>query len=260
MIKKSLFLFSAAVIIFSAGFFILPAEADDQVCGVDGVNYNSIDVAEEAGIEVSYEFSCTNPSSETGLYEAESGINFAGMLVEVGSTDIPTTLIIRDNSDSNDYTVEVAANTILGQKRDQATKLSDWIPGDQIKVIGEKNENTDTIKAAVLVNLAIKLTVNSGVNGWITNINKDSKTITYQWANKEHTFAYDDNTRFVSGLTNPAGVDDLSVNDRIRGRLLMRQCFTTPCEPLAKIVVVLRRGPASCSSSGYPGPNSKPCG
>lgn len=238
MIKKSLFLFFAVVIIFSIGFFTLPAEADDQVCGVDGINYNSADAAEEAGIEVSYEFSCVNPTSEEGLYEEENDINFAGMLVEVGSTDIPTTLIIRDNSDNSDYTVEVTEDTILGQKRDQTTNLSDWIPGDQIRVIGKKNENTGTVEATILVNLSIKLTINNGANGWITNINKDAKTITYQWANKEHTFAYGDDTRFVSGLTNPAAVDDLAVNDRIRARLLIRSGEIS----LAKIIVVLRRG------------------
>ncbi|MBU4000017.1 hypothetical protein KKG29_02460, partial [Patescibacteria group bacterium] len=118
------------------------------------------------------------------------------------------------------------------------TNLSDWIPGDQIRVIGKHNENTDTVESTILANLSIVIRSNQGANGWITAIDKDTRTITYQWANAEHTFAYDDNTRFVAGLKNPASVDDLAINDRIRGRLLLR----TDEAPLAKIVVVLRRG------------------
>ncbi len=210
-----------------------------KVCGVDGQTYDSAEAAEAAGVDVSYEFACVNPTSEEGLYEATSDVNFAGMLVEIGSTDIPTTIIVRRNSDQTDFTIEVTSDTILGQRRDQTTQLSDWIPGDQIRVIGKKNENTETITATILVNLSIVIRSNRGANGWITAIDKEAKTITYQWMNKEHIFAYNDNTRFVAGLKNPATVDDLQIGDRIRARLLLRQGDI----PLAKIVVVLRRGP-----------------
>ncbi len=216
------------------------AAADGTVCGTDNIDYPSAEAAEAAGVDVSYDFACTNPQSEAGLYEATNDVNFAGMLKEVGSTDIPTTLVISANSDGTDYTVEVNEDTVLGQRRDQRTKLSDWIPGDQIRVIGKKNENTENIEATILVNLSIKVTRNRGINGWITKIDKENKEITYQWANVEHTFSYNDDTRFVAGLKNPATVDDLKINDRIRGRLLKR----TDGSSVAKIVVVLRRGPA----------------
>ncbi len=240
MLKKLTFSIVALTMILSTALIVPPVVAVDntQVCGMDGQNYASAEAAEAAGFDVSYGFACVNPTSESGLYESESDVNFAGMLIEVGSTDVPTTLIIRNNINSEDYTVEVTADTILGQSQDQTTNLSDWIPGDQIRVIGKKNENTDTIESTILANLSIIIRSNQGANGWITAINKDIKTITYQWANVEHTFAYDDNTRFVAGLKNPATADDLAINDRIRGRLLLRADETA----LAKIVVVLRRG------------------
>ncbi len=212
--------------------------AQASVCGIDDVTYDSIDAAEAAGVETSYEFACETQTTETGMYEAESDIHFVGMLIEVGSTDVPTNLIIRKNGTSEDYTVSITADTVMGQRRDQVTVLSDWIPGDQIRVIGKKNENTGYIEASIVNNHSITNRINRGANGWITKIDKENKEVTYQWANKEHTFKYDENTRFVAGLKNPASVDDLEINDRIRGRLLARTGDT----PMAKIVIVLRRG------------------
>lgn len=238
---KKIIIISLALAMMFPIFAMAPiVSADSQICGMDGNNYASAAAAEAAGVDVSYEFACVNPANESGLYEATNDVNFAGMLVEVGSTDIPTNLIVRDNKTQTDYTVNVTTSTALGQRKDQATNLSDWIPGDQIRVIGKKNENTGNVEASVLVNLSIKIAENNGANGWITKIDKDAKTITYQWANKEYAFKYDDNTKFVSGLKNPASVDDLAVNDRIRARLLLR----AGQDPVAKIAVVLRRGAA----------------
>ena len=241
MRKKAFILMLAVTFVLPT--FLVPSVAlavdTSQVCGTDNQDYASAADAEAAGVDVSYEFVCEDPVSEEGLYEAKTEINFAGMLVEIGSTDIPTTLIVRDNKDQTDYTIEITADTVLGQRRDQVTLLSDWIPGDQIRVIGDKNGNTGTIEASIAVNLSIKIHTNRAANGWITNIDKENKKITYQWANKEHTFSYNDDTKFVVGLKNPASVDDLEINDRIRGRLLLRSGE----DPMAKIVVVLRRGP-----------------
>lgn len=238
---KKIIIISLALAMMFSIFAMAPiVSADSQICGMDGNNYASAEAAEAAGVDVSYDFACANPAQETGLYEATNDVNFAGMLVEVGSTDIPTNLIVRDNKTQTDYTVNITTSTALGQRKDQTTNLSDWIPGDQIRVIGKKNENTGNVEPSVLVNLSIKIAENNGANGWITKIDKDAKTITYQWANIEHTFKYDDSTKFVSGLKNPASVDDLAVNDRIRTRLLIR----AGQDSVAKIVVVLRRGEA----------------
>lgn len=209
------------------------------VCGTNNKTYSNECTANSAGVDASYAGECKDVTVAANQTEDTKDIQFAGMLVEIGSTDVPTTIIVRQNNTITDYTVNIDSDTLLGQIRNQYTQLSDWIPGDQIKVIGVENENTNEIDASIVVNLSINLATNEGINGWVTKIDKDAKEIAYQWANVEHTFKYDDSTRFVAGLKNPAAVDDLQINDRIRGRLLT----TTDGEtPTAKIVVVLRRG------------------
>lgn len=241
MLKRFLFVFLLLVFAISPLSPIAqnPVIASDgEVCGMDGETYASATAAEEAGVDISYDFACTEETSEYNLYEETNRVRFSGMLVEVGSTDIPTTLIVRDNETGEDYTIEVTEETALGQMRGQETKLSDWIPGDQIKIVGKKNENTENIEAEILVNLSINIQKNEGINGWITEINKETNEIKYQWANVEQTISYNDTTRFVVGGINPASIDNLSINDRIRGRLVTDNAEGS----LAKIIIVLRRG------------------
>lgn len=242
--KKALFSFLTLSFILSSAMISMPALADSQVCGVDNITYGSSAAAEAAGVDVSYNTTCATVTSEAGLSEAKSDIHFVGSLIEIGSTDLPTNIIVRQNVKkgaeemTTDYTVSVTSSTVLGQKRDQATKLTDWIPGDQIRVIGKKNENNDTIEATILVNLSIVIVSNRGANGWITSVSSSTQEIKYKWDNKEYTFNYDNTTRFVVAGKNPATADDLKVGDRIRARLILR----SGQNPLAKIVIVLRRG------------------
>jgi hypothetical protein len=236
--KKILFPFLTFSFVLSSAMISMPALADSQVCGADNVTYGSSAAAEAVSVDVSYNTACITVTSETGLYEAKSDINFVGSLIEIGSTDLPTNIIVRGNKDQADYTVRVTSSTVLGQKRDQVTSLTDWIPGDQVRVIGEKNENNDIIEATILVNLSIVIVSNRGANGWVTNISSSTQEIKYKWGNKEYTFNYDNTTRFVVAGKNPATADDLKVGDRIRARLILR----SGQNPLAKIVIVLRRG------------------
>ncbi|MEK7606622.1 MAG: DUF5666 domain-containing protein [Patescibacteria group bacterium] len=161
---------------------------------------------------------------------------FNGSLLEIGSTDLPTTLIVR--APGGDVTVNVGVGAILGEKKDVVTKLDEWIPGDVLKIFGVKNLNTGVVEASVLVNKTIRMKKDFGLNGWIKSINKEASTIDVDWQGKTYVFHYTGDTRVVVPPKVKANVDDLQVGDRVRGRWIDRRGET----PHATIMVVLRRG------------------
>ncbi len=169
--------------------------------------------------------------------EITTSVNFVGTLVEVGSTEAPTTLVIRYNN--VDYSVNVTSSTVLGQRRDQWTKLSDWIPGDAIRVIGVKNENTGVIDATILVNTSIVVWSHRGINGWITAIDAENNKVTVTYASAIYILNITDSTNIYIPGKGKVTINELKVGDRIRGRALKRWGTT---ELDAKIIVVLRRG------------------
>ena len=219
--------------------FAATAQASGKVCGVDGNTYASEDEALAADVEVAYEGECRVVLSEDGLSEEKQLVNFAGVLIEIGTTELPTTIIVADNKTKTHYTIEVEEDTILGKRAFGFTSLSDWIPGDQIRVIGNLNKNTNTVTATTLINLSFLPRKFRGINGWITKIDKDQSKVTYTWMQREYTVRVTDRTRIVAGLKNPASLNDLRVGDRIRGRTF---AGSGESEPEAKIIVVLRRG------------------
>jgi len=176
-------------------------------------------------------------AEETTGTETTTSVNFVGTLVEVGSTEVPTTLVVRYNN--VDYSVNVTSSTLLGQRRDQWTKLSDWIPGDAIRVIGTKNENTGVIDATILVNTSIVVWSHRGVNGWITAIDTENNKVTVTYASATYILNVTENTNIYIPGKGKVTINELKVGDRIRGRVLKRW-GTTDLE--AKIIVVLRRG------------------
>lgn len=171
--------------------------------------------------------------------ESYTYVEFSGMLIEIGSTDVPTTLIVRENDSQVDYTVNIDENTILGQRRDQLTRLEDWIPGDQITVRGNQNDNTGVVTANVAANRSIVTTSHLGLNGWIEEVDVANGIVKVQWAGQIYTVTIDQDTHIVAGLINPASIDDLVIGDRVRGRLV-RNIDTG--ELKSKIIIVLRRG------------------
>ena len=217
---------------FGAGVAVLllitiaPAFAENSI-GVETL------AADEVLTHVQQEEDFTNAN------EKQNTINMVGMLIEVGSTDVPTTMIIRGNADHVDYTVNIGANTALGQRRDQYTNLADWIPGDQIRVIGLRNENTNVIDAHIVANLSIKTVTDFGLNGWIDGIDETTGIIQVQWQGKMIPVHITESTHIVAGLKNPATLADLQIGDRVRGRLLKRVGEDVR---EAKILIVLRRG------------------
>jgi hypothetical protein len=169
--------------------------------------------------------------------EPQSKVSFVGTLLEIGSTEVPTTLIVRTIKEG-DITVNVNEKTILIKKRGEITKLEDWIPGDQLRVIGWRNENTRVVEASVIINHSMERKFHYGLNGWITAINKEASTFDIQWRNKIFTFRYNEKTHFVVPPKIQASIDDLKIGDRVRGRYIHPEGEM----PQATIVVVLRRG------------------
>jgi hypothetical protein len=208
------------------------------VCGTDNKNYTNSCEANKANVDVSYTGTCKDVTVATNQVEDKKVINEVGTLIEIGSTDLPTTIIVRKKDTNVDYTINIFTNTLLGENKNKQVPLENWIPGDQIKVSGMYNTNTTQVDATVLINKSFNKDQNNGLNGWITKIDKENKQVSYLWNNKTEVAKYDDSTRFVIAGKNPATIDDLKINDRVRGRLIKKSGEI----PTAKIVVVLRRG------------------
>ena len=167
--------------------------------------------------------------------EETSSIEFWGQLIELSSTEVPTTIVVRKDPTGTwtDYTVDIDADTDFGTKIADTTAMTDWITGDWLRVKGEINENTGVVTADVVVNTSIDLSHHRGLNGWITEIGDDSLTI--QWNGVEHEVNVTSSTRMVVPPTNPAALTDFQVGDRVRLRL-------EKDSDNARIIVALRRG------------------
>ncbi len=169
--------------------------------------------------------------------EETSDIDFWGQLIELSSTDVPTTIVVRQDpsGEFTDYTVDIDEETVFGTNDGNTTVMSDWITGDYLHVVGELNENTGVVTAETVVNSSLNPYNMRGLNGWIQEVDEDADTMTVQWNEEDHVVNITDDTHMVVGSTNPASLSDFVIGDRVRVRL------EKDTED-ARIVVVLRRG------------------
>jgi len=165
-------------------------------------------------------------------------VSFAGMLRELSSTDVPTTIVVQENETEENYTVDIDEETLFGYGLSDITKMDDWITGDQIRVIGLQDDNTGVINATVVINLSMKPYLYRGLNGWITDIDEDDSTMTIQWNNIEHEVDVTEDTHMVAGELNPAELSDYEIDDRVRIRVER----DSEGGDDATIIVLLRRG------------------
>ncbi len=165
-------------------------------------------------------------------------VSFAGMLRELSSTEVPTTIVVQENETEENYTVDIDEETLFGYGLSDITKMEDWITGDQIRVIGLQDDNTGVINATVVINLSMKPYLYRGLNGWITDIDEDDSTMTIQWNNIEHTVDVTEDTHMVAGDLNPAALSDYEIEDRVRIRVERDSDGGDD----ATIIVLLRRG------------------
>lgn len=167
--------------------------------------------------------------------EATSSIQFWGQLIELSSTDVPTTIVVRTDPTGSwtDYTVDIDEDTAFGTGSANTTAMTDWITGDWLRVTGTLNANTGVVTAGTIVNTSIDPANHSGLNGWITAIGDDSMTV--QWNGVEHEVNVTSDTRMVVPPVNPAALSDFQIGDRVRVRM---ERGTDD----ARIIVALRRG------------------
>lgn len=185
-------------------------------------------------------FSSAAPVFASEESEDTSPIDFWGQLIELSSTEAPTTIIVRKDptGEFTDYTVDIDTETVFGTTAYNTTSMSDWITGDYLHVIGTLNENTEVVTADTIVNSSLNPAVYRGLNGWITSIDEEDASLNVQWMGAEHEVNVTSNTHIVVPGTNPAEIDDLEVGDRVRVRLMQ----DSDVEGEARIIIVLRRG------------------
>ncbi len=184
-------------------------------------------------------------AQEEPAEESVSSIEFAGQLIELSTTEAPTTIVVRDfnvegdvGAGWTDYTVEITTETAFGTNDRNTTVMSDWITGDWALVIGDINENTNLVTADVVINQSLNPFQHRGLNGWITAIDLSASTVTVQWQGVEHAVNVTGNTKMVVPPINPAALSDFQIGDRVRLRLLEDSAI----ENEARIIVALRRG------------------
>ncbi|MCH8049451.1 hypothetical protein IH979_01935 [Patescibacteria group bacterium] len=162
-------------------------------------------------------------------------VHFSGQLIELSSTEKPTTIVVRENpqGEFTDHTVDVTEDTFT------VPAMDGWLVGDYVTVRGQQNENTDVVIAKSVVNQSVNLLRHGSLNGWIEEVAEDGSYIVVQWQDILHTVNITDNTHLV-GNDGPNGtIDDFELGDRVRIRLIK----DSEVENEARIIMILRRGP-----------------
>ncbi len=179
-------------------------------------------------------------SDDEASSETTSSFDVWGQLIELSSTEAPTTIVIRENpaGEFTDFTVDIDTDTVFGTNPMNTSVMSDWITGDTLHVKGTKNENTGVVTADVIVNGSLNPEKYHGLNGWITAVDTDDSTMTVQWEGVEHVVNVTSNTHMVVPPVNPAALTDFQISDRVRLRLIE----DSDVENEARIIVALRRG------------------
>jgi hypothetical protein len=190
---------------------------------------------------VAASFMTALPTHAAEDVEETSSINFSGQLIELSSTSVPTTIIVRENPEGEfkDYTVDVDALTAFGSTPWNTTSMDDWMPGDWLVIKGVFNENIEVVTANTITNQSMNPANYRGLNGWIDSIDESANQMVVQWNDVLHTVNITDNTHMVVPPENPAALTDFEVGDRVRLRLIN----DSDVENEARIILILRRGP-----------------
>ncbi len=222
---------SVILLIFTFIFSLAVMPASAEVADTEDIVEAT---AEEIGVSID--------AANTVTSEAMTVVREVGTLIEIGNTTAEeTTIIIRIIRDGEtiDQTVQVNKDTKILTNADRTADLSDWIAGDQISYIAEEGDNSGELVATTLKNKSFKAS-HIGRNGWVKEIRVDANEVDVEWRGVIHTLNTED-TKMVAGLKNPASLEDLQVEDRIRARVEDDGDGDNLTHD-AKIIVVLRRG------------------
>ncbi len=169
--------------------------------------------------------------------EATSQISITGQLIELSSTDLPTTIVIRKNPDGEfkDYTVEIGVDAKV---MPTDFPMSSWITGDFVALNGTLNENTGVVSAVKIQNISLNPFEHKSLNGFVESVDTSKNKMTISWAGQSFTVNVTSNTRMVVPPKNPAALSDFVKGDRVRMRLTRGGSV----ENEARIIVALRRG------------------
>ncbi len=184
--------------------------------------------------------SATRAQAEEVVAETTTAVDFTGQLIELSNTTVPTVIVVRVNptGEFTDYTIDITSETSFGSFAWNTTSMEDWMSGDSVRIIGEKNENTGVVAAEYAINQSINPLTMKGLNGWITAIDGEASTLTVQWMNVEHVVNVTDSTRLVISPNTEANLTDFQIGDRVRVRMNRDGAV----ENEARFVVALRRG------------------
>lgn len=212
MLKKFKYFVLSFILIVPAlipVFFIFVAN-DTRVCGLDNKNYPNTNWAKKIGMEVSYDFPCEFPNEEDGLFERKEQFEFTGMLLDFFSNTDFAQVFIKDNFDGQNYLVIADTLDIIN--------TGEYLPGDQLKIQGIINKNTKTISANNIRNLSLEASDQKTNACQIVPTERSDNAIGCIKNGEKLNFSYNDDTRFVSGLINPATARDFEIDDFVRVR------------------------------------------
>ena len=179
-------------------------------------------------------------AEESSTTETTTSVDFVGQLIELSNTSVPTVIVVRQNPTGafTDYTVNISTATKFGSFRWNTTSMEDWMSGDSVRIIGEKNENTGLVEAEFAINESLNPLTMRGLNGWITALDGEANTITVQWMDVEHVVNITSDTHLVISPNTNATIEDFQIGDRVRVRMNKDGAV----ENEARFVVALRRG------------------
>lgn len=237
-IKKSIFAIALIAIIMPIAPLLAkvpPLEKKEISQTITEINSDAITASDIGATNESQINNATNEATET--------VTTTGTLIEIGNTTAEETTIVVRTTDKNKKTEDVILKvpmnkTTFTTDTNVKSNLNDWLVSDQITFTAQKNLNSGLITAKKIKNNSFKKEHKS-VNGWIKKIRANKNEIDVNLGKNIYTINLTE-AKITMG-ENIATINDLSINDRIRLRVIDDK-DKNPATWKAKTLTVLRSG------------------